>query len=139
GARVIEIDAPEQALRPYGLEVVAKVIETERTDPIRPSEPAPLPALVPAPPRRRDRVVAFGVAGVAVFFVGWLVVDAVAWVSTAFERGPTLGTLAAVAVAAGGGGGRGGGGAGARGAVRGEGRGGRPRRAWRRRRVRRGA
>jgi putative membrane protein len=99
GARVIEVDAP--ALRPLGLEVVAQVIETERTEPIRPSEPAPLPALVPAPPRRRDRVVAFGAAGVAVFFVGWLVVDAVAWVSAAFERGPTLGTLAALAVTAG--------------------------------------
>jgi putative membrane protein len=101
GARVIEVDAPEQALRPHGLEVVAKVIETERTDPIRPSEPAPLPALMPAPPRSRDRVVAFGLAGVAVFFVGWLVVDAVGWVSAAFERGATLGTLAAIAVTAG--------------------------------------
>ena len=36
-----------------------------------------------------------------VFFVGWLAVDAAAWVAAAFERGPVLGALAATAVAAG--------------------------------------
>jgi putative membrane protein len=67
--------------------------------PIQPA--APLPALRSEPPRRRDRVMAFGVAGVAVFFVGWLVVDAAAWVTAAFGHGPGLGLLAATAVTAG--------------------------------------
>jgi putative membrane protein len=38
---------------------------------------------------------------VAVFFVGWLAVDAAGWVSAAFERNSVLGALAATAVTAG--------------------------------------
>jgi uncharacterized membrane protein YcjF (UPF0283 family) len=97
-ARVIEMDAPDdraplRSLRP-------QLIATERTEAITPSEPA-LPALPPVPPRRRDRVMTFGLGGVAVLFVGWLAVDAVAWIVAAFERSAALGVLAAVAVAAG--------------------------------------
>jgi putative membrane protein len=43
----------------------------------------------------------FGLAGVAVLFVGWLAVDAVGWIAAAFERSTALGVLAATAVTAG--------------------------------------
>jgi len=97
-ARVIEIDADDEAA-PLRL-VRPQVIATERTEAITPSEPA-LPALPPAAPRRRDRVMTFGLAGVAVLLTGWLAVDAVAWILAAFERSAVLGVLAAAAVAAG--------------------------------------
>ena len=51
--------------------------------------------------RRRDGVITFGLASVAVFFVGWLAVDAAAWISAAFERSAPLGVVAAVAISAG--------------------------------------
>src|SRR5262249_39861848 len=97
-ARVIEIDtaedaAPVRPLRP-------QIIPTERTEAVVPSEPA-LPVLTPAAPRKRDRVMTFGLAGVAVLLVGWLTVDAIAWIVAAFERSAALGVLAAAAVAAG--------------------------------------
>ena len=96
-ARVIEADAAEAAMpRP----LAPQIIPTERTEPVTPSEPA-LPALARAAPRRRDRVMTFGVAGVALFLVGWLAVDAVGWIVAAFERSAALGVLAATAVAAG--------------------------------------
>jgi putative membrane protein len=43
----------------------------------------------------------FGVTGVALLLVGWLVVDAVDWIVAAFERSAALGVLAATAVTAG--------------------------------------
>jgi putative membrane protein len=97
-ARVIEMDAaadtaPRRPLRP-------QIIPTERTEAVMPSEPA-VPALARAAPRRRDRVMTFGLAGVAVLLIGWLAVDAVAWIVAAFERSAALGVLAAAAVAAG--------------------------------------
>jgi putative membrane protein len=97
--RVIEVDdagrnAPLPPLAP-------QVIPTERSEPITPTEPPALPAVVPAPARRRDGVVTLGIAGVAVFFVGWLAVDAVGWISGAFERSTALGVLAATALTAG--------------------------------------
>ena len=98
-ARVIEVDqADEVSLR---IEPAAQVIVTERTERVTPSEPAYLPVAAPVPARRRDRVVSLALAGVAVFFVGWLAVDALAWIAAAFERGTALGLLAAAAVAAG--------------------------------------
>ena len=97
--RVIEVDDPERSapLPP----LAPQVIPTERSEPITPTEPPALPAVVPAPVRRRDRVITLGVAGVAVFFVGWLAVDAASWISGAFERSTSLGVLAATAVTAG--------------------------------------
>jgi putative membrane protein len=97
-ARVIDVDvaddiAPLPTLRP-------QVIVTEQTERITPSERAVVPA-VPAPARRRDRVITLGLAGVTVFFVGWLAVDAAGWVSAAFERSAALGVLAATAITAG--------------------------------------
>ena len=100
-ARVIEVDAPDDPLRGLGPQVIPQVIETERTEPIVPTEPAMLPAVTREAPRRRDRVITFGIAGVAVFFVDWLAVDAAGWVAAAFERSAALGALAATAVTAG--------------------------------------
>src|SRR5215468_8866895 len=103
GARVIEVDAAAAAAARQPL--APQIIPTERTEPITPSEPA-LPAVARAAPRRRDRVMTFGVAGVALLLVGWLAVDAVGWIVAAFERSAALGVLAAAAVAAGVAGGR---------------------------------
>jgi putative membrane protein len=98
GARVIEVDAAAAAAPPQPL--APQIIPTDRTEPITPSEPA-LPAVVRTAPRRRDRVMTLGVAGVALLLVGWLTVDAIGWIVAAFERSATLGVLAATAVAAG--------------------------------------
>jgi hypothetical protein len=98
-ARVIEVDAvggvaPLRSPAP-------RVIPTERTERVTPVERAVAPAAAAAPARRRDRVVAFGLAGVAVFFAGWLAVDAIGWISAAFERSTALGAVAATALTAG--------------------------------------
>jgi putative membrane protein len=96
-ARVIEVEAADAAMpRP----LAPQIIPTERTEPITPSEPV-LPAVARAAPRRRDRVMTFGVAGVALLLVGWLTVDAVGWIVAAFGRSAALGLFAATAVAAG--------------------------------------
>jgi putative membrane protein len=98
--RVIEVDevgGDIAALRPPP----PQVIVTEQTEPVTPSERAVAAAPAPAPARRRDRIVALGLAGVAVFIAGWIAVDAVGWISAAFERSLTLGVLAATAVTAG--------------------------------------
>ena len=95
--RVIEADNDTAPLRPLG----PQVIVTERTDPITPSERAVVLSVAPEPARRRDRIITLGLAGVTVFFVGWLAVDAAAWISAAFERSVSLGVLAATAVTAG--------------------------------------
>jgi putative membrane protein len=76
-----------------------QVVMTERTDRIVPVQPAALPAV--APPPKRSRVVSLGLAGLAVGFTGWLVVDSFWWIAAAFERSVALGTLAATAVIAG--------------------------------------
>jgi putative membrane protein len=94
--RVIEVEAPrDQDLPSWS----PQVIVTERVEPVVPAERAPVAPRQPA--RKRNRVVSFGVAGVGVFLAGWLVVDAVSWISAGFQHGPVLGTLAALAVTAG--------------------------------------
>jgi putative membrane protein len=98
-ARVIEVDAADE-IAPL-CTIGPQVIVTERTEPITPSEPAVLPVVSRAAPRHRDRVMTFGVAGVAVFLAGWLAVDAAAWISAAFVRSTVLGVFAATAVTAG--------------------------------------
>ena len=71
-------------------------------DPTRgPERAGQLPALAEEPKRRRDRTISFALAGLSVFVVGWLLVDAVGWVSSAFQHSPVLGVLAGVAVAGG--------------------------------------
>jgi putative membrane protein len=97
-ARVIEMDAADE-LAPLP-PLSPQVIPTERTEPITPSTPAVV-VTSPVPVRRRDRVVTFGLAGVALFFAGWMAVDAIGWVAAAFERSAVLGALAATAVTAG--------------------------------------
>jgi putative membrane protein len=99
-ARVMEVDAaddiaPRQSLAP-------RIIPTESAERVTPSEPTR--GVVRAArdrPRRRDRVMSFGLAGVAMLFAGWLVADAVGWIFAAFERSAALGVLAATAVVAG--------------------------------------
>jgi putative membrane protein len=97
--RVIEVDAagePARARAPLSPQVMA----TERTGRI---VPAPPPESVPRarPLRRRGRAVSFGLAGLVVFFAGWLIVDSYWWVAAAFERSTLLGALAGTAVVAG--------------------------------------
>lgn len=96
--RVIEVDAADEL--PPLPPLAPQVIPTEHTEPITPSTPAVVVAS-PLPARRRDRVVTFGLAGVALFFAGWMAVDAIGWVASAFERSAVLGVLAATAVTAG--------------------------------------
>jgi putative membrane protein len=96
--RVMEVDAPDdmppRMARP-------QVIVTDLAERITPTEPTVVLAPVQPAPRGRDRVITWGLAGVAAFFAGWLVVDAIGWITAAFERSTTLGMLAAAAVAAG--------------------------------------
>jgi len=91
--RVIEVEAPDASAGPAPS---PQVIVTERIEPIVPSEQAIVASR--SPPARRDRVVSFGIAGVGIFLTGWAVVDAAAWISSAFEHGATLGIFAASAV-----------------------------------------
>lgn len=98
--RVMEVEpAPDEAAR---VRVGPRVIMTERSERIVPSEPpaaAVVAAAAPAP--RRSRAISLGLAGLGVFFAGWLAVDAYGWIAAAFERSVALGALAATAVAAG--------------------------------------
>jgi putative membrane protein len=96
--RIIEVELRDAVapLAPPGPQVIA----TEQSGPIVPTERVRAAAAV-EPVRRRDRVVTFGIAGVAVLLAGWAAVDAAAWISGAFERSAVLGVLAAVAVTAG--------------------------------------
>ena len=100
GPRVIEVE-DERGFRPPPLEPAPRVIATQVTERVVPSEPVNLPAVAEEPKRRRDRIISFALAGLSVFFVGWLVVDAVGWVSSAFQHSSVLGVLAGVAVAGG--------------------------------------
>jgi putative membrane protein len=96
--RVIEMEARSDPA-PF---VVARpqVIVTDRAEAVVPTERAII-AAAREPARRRDRIVRFGIAGVAILLVGWVVVDAAAWIAVAFERSTALGILAAAAVTAG--------------------------------------
>jgi putative membrane protein len=96
--RVIEGDTRDQPAP--SADPLPQVITTERAEPVVPAERATLP-VTREPARRRDRVVTFGVAGLAVCVAGWAVVDAVGWISAAFERGGALGFFALTALTAG--------------------------------------
>jgi putative membrane protein len=100
GPRVFEIE-DERTNRAPPAEPLPRVIATQETARVVPTEPLHLPVVAAAPARRRDRVVGFALAGLAVCFAGWLVVDAVGWVSAAFERSAVLGILAGAAIAGG--------------------------------------
>jgi putative membrane protein len=98
GPRVIEVDPRENAPR-LRVDPAPQIIMTERTERVTPSEPAA--AVVIHEPRRRSRAMPIGFAGLAVFFAGWLAVDAYWWVAAAFERSLPLGAIAATAITAG--------------------------------------
>jgi putative membrane protein len=96
--QVLEMDlALESPLRVEG----PQVILTDFTQRIQPWEPARTPTTAPIAAGRRDRIVGLGLAGIGAFVALWLAVDAVGWISAAFDRSTALGALAAVAVAAG--------------------------------------
>jgi putative membrane protein len=98
--RVVEVE-PSPDIAPLRVEPAPQVFVSERTERVVPTVPVAAPIAVYAPPRRRSRVVPFGLAGLAVFFAGWFTVDAIGWISAAFERGMALGVMAASVVAAG--------------------------------------
>ena len=95
--RVIEVEGEEAPAR---IETAPQVIMTERTERVIPIQPANVPA-VPPETRRGRRTISLGLAGLAVFFTGWLIVDAYWWIAAAFDRSTLLGLLAATAVTAG--------------------------------------
>jgi putative membrane protein len=99
-ARVIEVEAAADDVASLR-SLAPQLIPTERTERVTPAQPTVAPVVSPPPARRHDRVVGFGLAGVALFFAGWIAVDAVGWISAAFERNAILGALAATAVTAG--------------------------------------
>ncbi len=96
--RIFEMEDDERSAPPLA---GPRVIETEETARIVPSEPVRPAIVATLPARRRSRAIAFGLAGLGVAFVGWLAVDAYWWVAAAFERSLALGSLAAFAVVAG--------------------------------------
>ena len=90
--QVLEMDlALEKPLRAEG----PRLILTDLTERIQPREPARTATLVPVPAGRRNRTVSFGFAGIGAFVALWFAVDAVSWVSAAFDHGAALGALAA--------------------------------------------
>jgi putative membrane protein len=93
--RVFETETPEPPLLPFP--TTPQVIATERIAPIVPTERSTAPA-VREPARRRDRVVTFGIAALLICLAGWASVDAVGWISAAFQRSSTLGYLAFAAL-----------------------------------------
>ena len=96
--RVIEAEPAPDILR---VQSGPRVIVTEQSERLLPAEQKfALPAVrEPAP--RRSLVVPLGLAGIGVFVAGWLTVDAISWITSAFERSTALGVLATASVLAG--------------------------------------
>jgi len=103
GPRVIHEEAPREAARPTASAPGPTVFATEEMERVVPPERAVTapPIIVVAPRRRRDRWVRLGLYGIGVAIVGWIGIDAYLWISDAFARSATLGSVATVAVAAG--------------------------------------
>ena len=96
--RIIEVELRGE---PDSLAALApQVIATDQSGPVAPTERA-LAIASAEPVRRRNPVVTFGLTGIGVLVAGWAAVDAIAWVSAAFDHGAVLGVLAALAVTAG--------------------------------------
>src|SRR5207302_1374771 len=83
------------------IEARPQVIITELTERVHPIQPTRTPVIAPVPAHRGGAVVPLGLAGLGVFLAGWLAIDAIGWISAAFERSTALGALAAAAVLAG--------------------------------------
>jgi putative membrane protein len=97
--RVIEVE-PTEAM--VSQSAAPRVIETAQSAPIVPSEPPRMPvARRKDPGVGRDRLIRIALGAIAIGFVGWLVVDAIEWVSAAFARSAALGVAAAAALVAG--------------------------------------
>jgi putative membrane protein len=98
-ARVIEID---EADANAGVRAAPRVVVTERTEAIVPTEPAPrLPAVMHPETPRRDRFLKIALGAIAVGLLGWLTIDAIEWIAAAFARSTGLGLAATAALAAG--------------------------------------
>jgi putative membrane protein len=96
--RVVELDlAQDDALRLQ----VPQVTLTEFTERIHPAQPARGVGAAPIAAPRHDRPIGLGIVGIGAFLGLWLTVDAIGWISAAFDHSTALGVLAAVAVAAG--------------------------------------
>src|SRR5262249_44570207 len=96
--QVLEMDlALENPLRVEG----PQVILTDFTERIQARERARTATVAPVLAGRRNRTVSFGLAGIGAFVALWFAVDAISWISAAFEHSTSLGVLAAAAVAAG--------------------------------------
>ena len=101
GPRVIHEEAAREAVAAVApAPTVFATQETERVVPRERAMVTPQPAM-PVVARRRDRWVRLGLYGVGVGVAGWLGVDAYLWISDAFARSATLGSVAAAVVAAG--------------------------------------
>ncbi len=97
--RVIEVEAGDNP-PPRRPEPGPQVVMTERAERVSPAQPMTVPVVV-RKPQRRSLVIPLGLTGLAVFFAGWFAIDAVGWISAAFERGALLGIAAATVVGAG--------------------------------------
>jgi putative membrane protein len=103
-------DPPGSPIAPFVMEVeggraagtpalAPRVMQTEQTGRVTPTEPDPPPpaAVEPAARSRGWRIL---FAGVGAFVVGWMLVSAVTWITGTYERNATLGLVAAFAVTA---------------------------------------
>jgi putative membrane protein len=97
-ACVIEVDDTVEAA---AARAAPRVVATDRMEPIVPTEPPPRLLAAARPQARRDRFLKIALGAVAVGFAGWLVIDAIEWISAAFARGTGLGLAATAALAAG--------------------------------------
>ena len=91
------IEAEPRARRPRGFASPApQVIVTEQTERIVPADAANgAPSCGRAAQPARSRLSLSASRASAVLFAGWLAVDAVGWISAAFERSAALGRFAA--------------------------------------------
>jgi putative membrane protein len=92
-------EAEDAAEQPLVRSAAPQVFPTDDIEAVLPRQ-IHLPEPSQAKPKR-DRLITLGMGAVAVFFIGWLMIDAASWVSAAFERSVLLGLFASAAVIAG--------------------------------------
>jgi putative membrane protein len=96
--RVIEVETADANA---AARIAPRVFETSEMSPIVPSEPPRAAAVTRQQEPRRDGLLKIALGAVAVGFVGWLMVDAIEWISAAFARNTLLGAAATAALTAG--------------------------------------